>query len=255
MQTLNPGFAPAATAMTQAAAPVGTPATAEVVQVAAPAGFNVMQFAVHKAKAESSNSRTPVWECGVEELRSRVTFRDVQAVSNRNPNEYHLRPFLSPKSLPMEEVLGKDAAGNDINTIIVEAQYADAAKQQFLDMVVAPGHMDAVLLRVAQEIHQSKLERDAAPKKAPVDAAAGDAALADLEAMNAGGVPAMAPAMVAPAGIPQAAPVAAAPVAAAPAGIPQAMPAGVAVAQAAPVAQQAPMGLPAGMPAGIPPLG
>lgn len=254
MQTLNPGFAPAAaTAMTQAAAPVGTPATAEVVQVAAPAGFNVMQFAVHKAKAESSNSRTPVWECGVEELRSRVTFRDVQAVSNRNPNEYHLRPFLSPKSLPMEEVLGKDAAGNDINTIIVEAQYADAAKQQFLDMVVAPGHMDAVLLRVAQEIHQSKLERDAAPKKAPVDAAAGDAALADLEAMNAGGVPAMT-AQAVPAGIPQAAPVAAAP-----AGIPQAMPAGVVaqapVAQAAPVAQQAPMGLPAGMPAGIPPLG
>lgn len=227
--TAAPVAAPVAAAQAPAQA---APASNEVAQVAAPADFNIMAFAVHKEKAESSNARKAPWECTVEELRERVTFRDVQAPSNRNSAEYHLRPFLSPKSLPLEEVLGADANGNAINTIIVPAQYADAAKEQFINTVVNAGYLDQILLRTAQELKVAKEERDAAPKKAPVDTAAADAALADLEAAN----------------VAQAAPVAG--------GVPTGIPAGVPTDQvAAPVAQAAPampQGAPMGMPAGIP---
>lgn len=220
-------------AVAQTAAPT-TPASNEVAQVAAPAGFNLFAYAVHKEKAESSNARKPAWECTVEELRERVTFRDVQAPSNRNSAEYHLRPFLSPKSLPLEEVLGADQHGNLINTIIVPAQYADAAKEKFIEQVVNQGYLDQILLRTAQEIKVAKEERAAAPKKAPVDTAAADAALADLEAANVAQAPA---APTAAPVAPVAAPVAEQAVQAAP-------------AQAAP-AQGIPQ-MPAGMPAGIP---
>lgn len=214
-------------------AAVEAPASNEVAQVAAPADFNIMQFAVHKEKAESSNARKAPWECTVEELRERVTFRDVQAPSNRNNAEYHLRPFLSPKSIPLEKVLGNDQNGNPINTIIVPVQYQDAAKKQFIDQVVNQGYLDQLLLETAQELKIAKEERDAAPKKAPVNTEAADAALADLEAAN----------------VAQAAP---APVAG---GVPAGVPAGVPTEQAAPVAQAAPampQGAPMGMPAGIP---
>ncbi|QMP18268.1 hypothetical protein phiV141_11 [Vibrio phage phiV141] len=241
MNQLVPGMtAPAMAQATAAtvAAPVAAaqapaPASNEVAQVAAPADFNIMAFAVHKEKAESSNARKAPWECTVEELRERVTFRDVQAPSNRNSAEYHLRPFLSPKSLPLEEVLGADANGNAINTIIVPAQYADAAKEQFINTVVNAGYLDQILLRTAQELKVAKEERDAAPKKAPVDTAAADAALADLEAANVAQTAPVAPTA-------QVAPVAA-PVAE------QAVP----QAQVAPTAQAIPQ-MPAGMPAGIP---
>lgn len=232
---MNPAMAttmaaPTAATMapTMAAPAQVAPASNEVQQVALPTDFNLMAFATHKEKAESSSARKPAWECTAEELRERVTFRDVQAPSNRNHAEYHLRPFLSPKSLPLEEVLGNDANGNPINTIIVPAEYAEGAKEQFLAQVVKPGYMDALLLRVAQEIKEAKEERDAAPKKAPVDTAAADAALSDLEAMNAQAMPV---------GVP--------------AGVPTNVPAMEQVAQ--PVQQVAqPMGVPAGVPAGVP---
>lgn len=164
----------------------GTPATPAIQQVAPPAGFNIFQHAVAKVKAESSTGRKPAWECTALELRSYVTFKDVQAVSKRNPNEYHMRPFLSPRPIPMERILGNDAAGNPINTIVVPAQYKDAAEAQFRRDVIDAGHLDAVLLEVAQEIKKAKEEKAAAPKKAPVNTAAADQAMADLASLSQG---------------------------------------------------------------------
>lgn len=243
------------------AVPHSAPVTAEVQQVALPQGFDLMQFAIHKEKAESSNAKTPVWELPIEDLRERVTFRDVQAPSNRNPAEYHLRPFLSPKSLALEAVLGTDAQGNPVNTIIVPTEYSEAAKEDFMNRLVRPGYFDNLLLATAEELRLAKLERDAAPKKAPVDTAAADAAMADLEAMQGAGVPAGAPAGAVVGQAPAAAPAFAAPqnsvvpgqeYPAQAAGMP-AMPAGAPAGyapQAAP--QAAPQGIPAGVPAGMP---
>lgn len=205
MQPLNaPLGVPAAA--TTAQAPTA-PATREVPQTAAPAGFDIMQYATCKVKAESSSSRKPNWECTAAELRERVTFRDVQAVSKRNPAEYHLRPFLSPKSLELAPIFGENADG-PINTIVVPAELAEATKQQFIDRVVNSGALDSQLLEVAQQMKLDKEERDAAPKKAPVNTAAADAALADLEAtvnvpvqvgVTAQAAPVAAPAQAAPA--------------------------------------------------------
>lgn len=203
------------------------PTTREVTQAAAPAGFDILQYATHKQKAESSSSRKAPWECTAVELRERVTFRDVQAVSKRIDTEYHLRAFLSPKPLDMSVVLGSNESG-PINTIIVPAELADATKEQFMARVVNAGLLDNHLLEVAEQLRKDKEERDAAPKKAPVDTASADAALADLElAQN---------------------PVAQAPVAQAPVAeqAPVAM-------QQAPVAQTAAPAMPAGIP-GIPSL-
>lgn len=201
MQPLNQAPLGAQTLGTTAQAPTA-PQTREVVQQAAPAGFDFMQYATHKAKAESSTSRKAPWECSVEELRERVTFRDVQAVSKRNDAEYHLRPFLSPKPLEMSSVLGNDQSGNPINTIIIPAELADATKDSFMERVVKAGLLDEQLLATAAQLKADKEERDAAPKKAPVNTAAADAALADLEAtVNTAPVNTV-PAQGVPAGIP-----------------------------------------------------
>lgn len=167
----------------------GAPATPAVQQVAPPTGFNIFQHAVAKVKAESSSARKPAWECTAVELRAYVTFKDVQAVSKRNPAEYHMRAFLSPRPIPMERILGNDAAGNPINTIVVPAQYKDAAEAQFREQVVNAGHLDAILLEVAQEIKKAKDEKANAPKKAPVNTAAADQAMADLAALSQSGAP------------------------------------------------------------------
>lgn len=228
MQPINaqaPTLAPTASV---AQAPTA-PTTREVEQAAAPAGFDILQYATHKQKAESSSSRKSPWECTAVELRERVTFRDVQAVSKRIDTEYHLRAFLSPKPLDMSVVLGNNEDG-PINTIIVPAQYAEATKEQFMERVVKAGLLDNHLLEVAEQLRKDKEERDAAPKKAPVDTASADAALADLElAQN---------------------PVAQAPVAAAAPAMQAPVQAQAAVA--APAATQAPA-MPAGIP-GIPTL-
>lgn len=177
------------------------PASGDVEQLPLPVGFNIMNCAIHKQVAEKT-SRTPPWECTVEELRERVTFRDVQAPSNRNANEYHLRAFLSPKSLDMGVVLGNDANGAPINTIMTEPKYAEAVKEEFLNTIVKPGHFDKLLLETAQEMLKSKQEKDAAPKKAPVNTESADAALAELETMGAPSIPDMPATMPAmPAGI------------------------------------------------------
>ena len=167
----------------------GAPATPAVQQVAPPAGFNIFQHAVAKVKAESTTARKPAWECTAVELRSYVTFKDVQAVSKRDPSQYHMRAFLSPRPIPMERILGNDAAGNPINTIVVPAQYKDAAEAQFREQVINGGHLDAVLLEVAQEIKKAKDEKANAPKKAPVNTAAADQAMADLAALSQASAP------------------------------------------------------------------
>jgi hypothetical protein len=154
-------------------------ASPAITQVALPAGYSIMQLAAHKAPAEKVASRKPAWECSVEELRERVTFRDVQAVSKRDPAQYHCRMFLAPRPLEMSLTLGNDPQGHPLNTIVCPAQFTQAVQQQLTEYVKA-GHFDNALLKCAAELKDSKDNAKPKVKRAPVDKEAAAAALSEL---------------------------------------------------------------------------
>lgn len=154
-------------------------ASPAIAQVALPAGYSIMQLAAHKAPAEKVASRKPAWECSVEELRERVTFRDVQAVSKRDPAQYHCRMFLAPRPLEMSLTLGNDPQGNPLNTIVCPAQFTQAVQQQLTEYVKA-GHFDTALLKCAAELKDAKDNAKPKVKRAPVDKEAAAAALSEL---------------------------------------------------------------------------
>lgn len=154
-------------------------ASPAIAQVALPAGYSIMQLAAHKAPAEKVASRKPAWECSVEELRERVTFRDVQAVSKRDPAQYHCRMFLAPRPLEMSLTLGNDPQGHPLNTIVCPAQFTQAVQQQLTEYVKA-GHFDTALLKCAAELKDAKDNAKPKVKRAPVDKEAAAAALSEL---------------------------------------------------------------------------
>ena len=231
--------APAMGAVAQpvAAQAVAAPEKAEIAQVAFPQGFNPMELVVAKVAATSGTpARKPYWECTIEELRERVTFRDVQG-PNKAEGEYHCRPALHPRTVSLEALGTDPATGVPYNTFIVGSQFKDAI-EAWLTQVIAAGHLDNALLECAQEHYKSKMEKDAEPKRAPVDADAAQNALDELSAQPAApmmqdvqqvgmpGMPVAAPAVAQPAAVAQ----------------PVAMPA--TLQQAAPVGMAVPPGMP-----------
>lgn len=213
--------APVAQAAMGAAVAAGTPATTapEVVQQPLPAGFNLAAFCVAKEKSTGTPRKKALAECTIEELRERVTFRDVQG-PNKDGVNYHMRPCLHPKTLDIHAATGftDPASGEAVNTCIVPLAQKDAIEDYFRQLVAA-GYFDAELERARTEKVADDIAKEAEAKKAPVNTAAADNALAELQA-------APVQAMGAPVGqVMQAAPVAAAPVAAAP--VQQAMPTGM----------------------------
>lgn len=225
-----PGMAPLGQAVAQAApvatapvaptvaAPAAAPATPEVEQLALPADFNIAAFAITKVASTGTARKKPYEECTIEELRDRVTFRDVQG-PNKDGVNYHMRPALHPKTLDIACLgLTDPTAGTPCNTIVVPLAYKDSI-EDYVKQLVTQGYFDAELQRAVAEHIADKAAKELEAKKAPVNTAAADNALAELQAAPAATV---APVEVAQSGV--------APVQAMPASLQQAAPAAVAPA-------------------------
>lgn len=224
--TLAEVAAPAATTATETAN-TEAPSSLEVPQQALPPGFDLNSALAGRVPSEKSTSRPKNYEVSIEELRSRVTFRDGQPVGQKDATVVWLRPYLSPNTIAVEEINGVQEDGAPKNHWVVPAQFEDAARAEIMKLF-ASGMYDKQLLAVAEQQRQKDEEKANAPTKAPVDQAAADAALGELAAA----APVQAPAAqelpaAAPATIPS---------------MPAGAPAGV------------PAGMPTGMPAGIPGL-
>lgn len=212
--------APVAVETPAATVPSEAPSTLEVAQQALPVGFDIMGSLKGRLPSEKSSSRPKNYEVSIEELRSRVTFRDGQPVGKKDETIVWLRPYLAPNTVAVEEVNGVMADGAPKNHWVVPAQFEEAAKEQLMQLFLQ-GTYDKQLLDVAEQQKQKDIEKAEQPTKAPVDSKAADAALGELAAAT--------PVAAQPSIPTQAAPAASVPT----------MPTGM------------PTGLPAGMPAGL----
>lgn len=185
----------------------GTPSSIEVAQTALPAGFDLMSALSGRIPAEKSTARPKNWEVSIEELRSRVTFRDSQPPGKKDETIRQIRPFLAPNPVAIEEIYGTLPDGAPKNFFEVPAQFEEAVKEQLMQIALS-GAWDKQLLDVAA--HQKAKAEESAnkPERAPADTAAGEAALAELStavgtpaqvAPVAQVAPTIAPAMTAPA--------------------------------------------------------
>lgn len=217
------------------------PSSLEVSQEALPAGFDINATLAGRLPSEKSTSRPKNWEVSIEELRSRVTFRDGQPVGQKDDSVVWLRPYLSPNTVAVEEVNGVQPDGAPKNHWVVEARFEEAMKAEIMKLFNA-GVYDAQLKATAELQRQKQLEKDNEPTRAPIDQNAADAALGELAAAQAPNqtMAAGVATMDAPTNVP--------------AGMPAGMPAGAAPSNVPNMPAGAPAGAPAGMPSGIPGL-
>lgn len=176
---LKAALAPAQTIQAPAEIAAAPEVTGEVVQTALPAGFDIMATLQGRVAAEKSGGREPNWAVSIEELRSRVTFRDGQPVGKKDESVRWLRPYLAPNPIAIETIYGTMPNGAPKNHFVVPAQNEEAAKDQLLQIALS-GQWDELLLATAAEQKKKKEENDKKPNKAPVDTAAADAALSEL---------------------------------------------------------------------------
>ena len=154
-------------------------ATTQVAAVAS-AAFNLMAFAQTAAPSAAREKRTPAWECGVEELRTRISIRDLQTPAKKDEANAKLRIQLAPQYVELS-AYGTLPDGSPIVQFVVPRAAEEQARNKLLADVAAGVH-DQALLKAAQACKVSAEKKKAnAAKKVPQDSAAAEAAIAALE--------------------------------------------------------------------------